>query len=201
MDFREVLYEYIIPIGVEIDWMTITGTKSNPYQHIGWVYYTDGTKANWDMDIDQSWNLPVTMNSAPPSNVGWVADMTGKICAGVLEFAIGFLGGAEVGLTRSLLGRTTRGAVKYSDDLVNAAKQAYPKLAEKTNLHHIVPKYLGGPINGPTVPLNGAYHQMITNEFRALWPYGRGITPSATELEDIIKQVYFKFPLPPGYGY
>ena len=47
---------------------------------------------------------------------------------------------------------------------------------------------------------NQAYHQMITNEFRALWGYGKGV-PSATELQSIMKQVYSKYPLPPGYGF
>jgi len=129
VDFREVLHEYIIPIGVEIDWMTISGTKSNPYQHIGMVYYTDGTKANWDMDIDQSWNLPVTMNSIPSTNVGWVADMTGKICAGVLEFAIGFLGGAEVGLVRSTSIAKSIGRVFWSSGGNEAVKVAAREFA------------------------------------------------------------------------
>jgi len=50
---------------------------------------------------------------------------------------------------------------------------------------------------GPTVPLDGAYHQMITNEFRNLAPYGSGpVTPE--QLQDLMNSVYDKFPLPPG---
>ncbi len=64
--------------------------------------------------------------------------------------------------------------------------------------HHITPKYLGGDKNGPLIPLDGAYHQVITNEFRTLWPYGKGI-PSALELQNIMEQVYSKYPLPPGH--
>ena len=91
-----------------------------------------------------------------------------------------------------------KGVVKYSDDLVKSAQKLYPNKAGKIELHHITPKYLGGAKNGPLVPLDGAYHQVITNEFRALWPYGKGV-PSATELQNIMKQVYSKYPLPPGY--
>jgi len=180
--FREVLVEYIIPAGVQIDWMTITGTRSNPYQHIGWVYYTDGTKANWDMDIDQSWNLPVSMNSAP-SNVGWVADMTGKICAGVLEFAIGFLGGAEVGLLRSSFAKTAesgmRGGLnlfkwgaaqtskptgwKIGDYMLHLPNMGTPKLNWKANYGALRSEMkLGMPIfdsyrltNGSLIPTGG----------------------------------------------
>jgi hypothetical protein len=56
--FWEVFTEYIIPVSVEIDWISVSGCASNPYQYIGMVYFTDGTKANWDTWIDQSWNLP-----------------------------------------------------------------------------------------------------------------------------------------------
>ncbi len=93
-----------------------------------------------------------------------------------------------------------KGVTQYSDDLVKAAQKIYPKKAGTTQLHHITPKYLGGAKNGSLVPLDGAYHQMITNEFRALWGYGKGV-PSATELQSIMKQVYTKYPLPPGYGF
>ena len=82
--------------------------------------------------------------------------------------------------------------------LEKSAKLKYPKLATQIHKHHITPKYLGGAKNGPLVPLNAAYHQMITNEFRALWDYGIDV-PSATELQRIMKKVYETFPLPPGY--
>lgn len=61
--------------------------------------------------------------------------------------------------------------------------------------HHITPKYLGGPKNGPTVPLRRSYHQMITNAFRQLWKYGQA-PPSKEKLKSIMKEVYRKFPLP-----
>jgi len=80
------------------------------------------------------------------------------------------------------------------DDLVKEAQDAYPAKAGDIELHHITPKYLGGPADGPTVPLDAAYHQLITNEFRSLWPYGSG-RPDPQELERIMNDVYEKYPL------
>jgi len=79
--------------------------------------------------------------------------------------------------------------------LLKAAQQAYPKLAGKTQLHHITPKYLGGPANGPLIKLDAAYHQQITNAFRTEWGYGLG-KPSEAKLLEIMNTVYSKFPLP-----
>jgi len=117
---------------------------------------------------------------------------------------MGFLSsGNSLGVTNitnlapKLLPKVAKG-VKYSDDLVTAAQKLYPNKAGKIELHHPIPKYLGGPIIQKLVPLDAAYHQLITNEFRALWPYGKGV-PSASELQNIMKQVYSKYPLPPGY--
>jgi hypothetical protein len=45
------------------------------------------------------------------------------------------------------------------------AKKMYPKKARKVEGHHITPKYLGGDPNGPKVDINGAYHQLVTNDF------------------------------------
>lgn len=88
--------------------------------------------------------------------------------------------------------------MQYSDDLVKTAQKLYPNKAGTTQLHHIAPKYLGGAADGALVPLDGAYHQIITNEFRSLYPYGQGALDEAERLI-IMKQVYTKFPLPPGY--
>ena len=79
--------------------------------------------------------------------------------------------------------------------LTDEAAKLYPKLAGKTHLHHIMPKYLGGAADGARVKLDAAYHQLITNEFRRLAPYG-GARPSPARVEQIMKQVYSKFPLP-----
>ncbi len=90
--------------------------------------------------------------------------------------------------------RLTGGMCKYAQESA-AAKLAYPLLAGKIQQHHITPKYLGGAANGPTVALDAAYHQLITNEFRRLHPYGSA-TPTATRLKEIMDLVYSKYPLP-----
>jgi hypothetical protein len=82
--------------------------------------------------------------------------------------------------------------------LVASARSQYPKKAGKIEQHHITPRYLGGLINGPTVPLDAAYHQLITNEFRRLYHYGQE-PPDVERLQRILQQVYDKYPLPPGY--
>ena len=83
------------------------------------------------------------------------------------------------------------------NELQEAARQAYPGKAGTTQLHHITPKYLGGPKDGPLVELDAAYHQQITNEFRVQWPYGSP-RPSPQELQRIMQAVYTKYPLSPG---
>lgn len=93
------------------------------------------------------------------------------------------------------LAKAASGANKYSDDLVKSAQKLYPNKAGKTELHHITPKYLGGAKNGPRVPLDGAYHQQITNAFRKLRPYGKP-KPTEAELNIILEKVYSQFPLP-----
>jgi RHS repeat-associated protein len=101
-------------------------------------------------------------------------------------------------LTRSapkIMVEASEGVIKSYDDFVKEAQKLYPNKSGKIELHHITPKYLGGAKNGAVIPLDASYHQVITNEFRSLWPYGNGI-PSATELENIMNQVYSKYPLP-----
>jgi hypothetical protein len=91
------------------------------------------------------------------------------------------------------------GGTKYVD-LVKSAQKLYPNKAGVTEMHHITPKYLGGTTNGSLVPLNGSYHQVITNEFRHLHPYGLP-QPDPQGLRNILELVYRKYPLPPGYKY
>ena len=85
----------------------------------------------------------------------------------------------------------------YSDDLLRAAQKEFPGKAGKIEMHHIEPKYLGGDPNGPLAPLDAAYHQQITNEFRRLAPYGQ-TPPCPTEVQRIMQEVYKKYPLPPA---
>ncbi len=76
------------------------------------------------------------------------------------------------------------------------AADRYPKKAGRPEDHHIRPKYLGGgnEPNNIQQGLDGAYHQLITNEFRKEAPYGQGVPE---DVEDIIERVYKKLPLPP----
>jgi RHS repeat-associated protein len=92
---------------------------------------------------------------------------------------------------------TAESAAPVYEDLVQAAQEAYPGKAGVTELHHVTPKYLGGAADGPTVALDAAYHQQITNEFRSLWPYGDA-QPNPQQLHEILQKVYNKYPLPPG---
>ncbi len=78
--------------------------------------------------------------------------------------------------------------------LETEAAQKYIKKAKRHEWHHITPKYTGGDPKGEMVYLPSPYHQMITNEFRALYPYRQG---PATEVvrKQIEKQVYRKYPI------
>jgi RHS repeat-associated protein len=82
------------------------------------------------------------------------------------------------------------------EDAVAQAQQQFPNLAGKIEQHHITPQYLGGAANGPTVRLNAAYHQCITNAFRNQWKYGTGTMPNPEELQGIMQRVYGTYPLP-----
>ena len=66
---------------------------------------------------------------------------------------------------------------------------------DRIELHHITPKYLGGAKKGPLAAIPRWYHQLITNAFRELAPYGKPI-PSPEKVLEIMKQVYDKLPLP-----
>jgi RHS repeat-associated protein len=98
--------------------------------------------------------------------------------------------------TGDIAGSVARGGARSVDDLVKAAQSKFPGKAGKIEQHHVTPKYLGGDPKGPTVPIDAAYHQEITNAFRAEWEFGRGMLPSEAQLRDIMQRVYERFPLP-----
>ncbi|HEX5753688.1 MAG TPA: hypothetical protein VFZ09_46290 [Archangium sp.] len=76
------------------------------------------------------------------------------------------------------------------------ARTAFPHLFGKPKQkHHLHPKYLGGVDDGPTVDVDPAYHQLITNAFRREHPYGQEI-PSPAQQQEIMRKVYAKYPLP-----
>jgi RHS repeat-associated protein len=81
-------------------------------------------------------------------------------------------------------------------NLMQQARQLYPKLCNKVNqMHHPIPQYLGGPANQELVELEAPYHQLITNAFRNLAPYGQPI-PDSQSVQNIVNQVYSQLPLP-----
>jgi hypothetical protein len=88
------------------------------------------------------------------------------------------------------------GSAKKVAQLTKRAQELYPKKAGRTELHHIIPKYLGGDPKGTLIALNGSYHQLITNAFRDEWGYRQG-RPTAERLQQILRTVYKKYPLPP----
>jgi hypothetical protein len=88
-----------------------------------------------------------------------------------------------------------RAAREAYEAAVEAAQRKFPGKAGRIEEHHVTPKYLGGDPHGPTVPIDAAYHQEITNAFRAEWGYGRA-RPSAAEVQRIMDRVYRRFPLP-----
>lgn len=86
--------------------------------------------------------------------------------------------------------------VKYKQGMAEAY-QKYPNKAGKIEYHHVIPKYILGYDNGVVVPIDAAYHQLITNEFRLRWGYGKGYIKDNEYLEQIIREVYDKYPLSP----
>ena len=108
-------------------------------------------------------------------------------------------GGTEAvakGVGKAFLKLNAKRNISNIEKLVVEARKRYPKKAGKTELHHIVPKYLGGDAKGSKVAIDGAYHQVITNEFRSAFPYGQRKKPSPEQLKSILKTVYSKYPIP-----
>jgi RHS repeat-associated protein len=101
-------------------------------------------------------------------------------------------------VTMSVVAKSAPGEAALFEDLVAAAQKAFPDKAGRTELHHITPKYLGGNPKGPLAPLDAAYHQQITNAFRRRAPYNKP-KPSSEDLQQIMKDIYSQYPLPPGH--
>jgi hypothetical protein len=97
---------------------------------------------------------------------------------------------AAVTLERKVATAAEKAIIKR---LTADAEKIYPKLVGRVQGHHEIPLYLGGPKNGPVTKLNAAYHQLITNAFRKLAPYGEKYEGS---LQKLLEKVYSRFPLP-----
>ena len=79
-------------------------------------------------------------------------------------------------------------------DLLQQAQEQFPNKANQIEGHHVVPQYLGGPVDGPIVDIDASYHQLLTNAFRQAWAYGQG-QPSLDQLREILTFVYGQIPL------
>jgi hypothetical protein len=173
------------------------------------VYEQDGSVANYNKDgtLINKWLPEMEIGSRSHSQDPMLVPtyLLHNVVMGTFLAAVGGgAGNAGRGLRASRVlrySKTAKGGLQYSDDLVKAAQKLYPNKAGLTELHHITPKYLGGAPNGPLVPLNGSYHQQITNAFRQAWAYGKGPITDPVLRRQIMNQVYKQFPLPPGFTY
>lgn len=84
-------------------------------------------------------------------------------------------------------------------EALKEAQVRYPAHQGYQN-HHLVPIYLGGARDGVTYRLQSAYHQAITQEFRSKWSYGQGKMPTAERRQEILLEVYSKYPIPQLIG-
>lgn len=124
-------------------------------------------------------NIPFSGISSPSASNG-----TEKAAVGA-----GFLAGF-------LVPEGEAGKAAKIGNLTAEAEKLYPAKAGLSELHHVIPKYLGGAADGEVAKIPAAYHQLITNAFRTLAPYGEKIERSAQELGTILKDVYSRYPLP-----
>jgi hypothetical protein len=138
-------------------------------------------------DVSGTWEDPAVYLSFTFG--GWASGLFSTTFWGAATACIGN------GICASLTGMVGGAGASNVNSLVQQAQQQYPNKAGNIELHHIFPKYLGGDPNGTQVAIDAAYHQIITNAFRALWPYGQG-APTAAEAQRIMQQVYESFPLP-----
>jgi len=83
--------------------------------------------------------------------------------------------------------------VEYQLNL-ERAEARYLSKKGRCELHHIFPKYLGDDPGGERALIPAAYHQLITNAFRDLWPYGL-VPPDAATAQGILDAVYKLYPL------
>jgi len=123
-----------------------------------------------------------------------------------LYTGVGSLGAAvAIGLAAPALGATSlsplpaalaseSGMALTVGGMIAAAEERYPKLVGISHWHHVIPRYIGGLNNWIQVHIPAAYHQLLTNEFRRLWPYGKG-RPPAERAAEIVQEVLSKYPL------
>lgn len=79
------------------------------------------------------------------------------------------------------------------------AERLYPSKVGQYEEHHVWPRYMGGPEDGPRYRVPAPYHQLITNAFRRQWNYGKG-TPREEVAKEIMMKVYSEYPIPQLIG-
>ncbi len=86
----------------DVKWGYFAGTRPDPYQFLTLVL-NNGTRLQYDLTLNYGDNNQSTSTTARSgNNANFVADITGRICAGAIEFFMSaFMGGGEVGLIRS----------------------------------------------------------------------------------------------------
>ena len=126
-----------------------------------------------------------------------------SMAVGITEVSGGFGNGVKTGVRYTSRPSISTIQTSRYEAAVREAQSLFPQKAGKIELHHIRPKYLGGAKNGKLVPLDAAYHQVITNAFRKELPYGLGWTKKMeyNEWLEYARRVYSQYPLPPGYTY
>ncbi len=147
-------------------------------------------------DFERTMRNPLVQRIHQSAADFWGHPVTEAVVDVTLTVVTAGTGSAAKGVAKSMIKRNVKqGAKTNIKKLVTEAQQRYPRKAGKIEMHHIVPKYLGGDPKGPMVGIDGAYHQMITNEFRSLYPYGQK-KPSTEQLGRILESVYSKYPIP-----
>jgi RHS repeat-associated protein len=150
---------------------------------------TTGQKVKSALNRSSAW---VDENLAIPVAILWLGENEGED-----DLAM-----EQVSETEDVIEQKAEAAESSVSDkigkLTDQAKKLFPKKANKPDEdHHITPKYLGGDPNGPTARISAAYHQLITNAFRELAPYGQKVEYSAEQVKNFMSDVYSKYPLPP----
>jgi hypothetical protein len=114
-----------------------------------------------------------------------------------VETAHTFFVGTGQWLVHNTCGRVSTPTNETIGRLTPDAESLWPAKAGRIELHHVRPKYLGGDPMGALVSIPAAYHQLITNAFRALAPYGSATTRALTDAEviRIMDAVYRNFPI------
>jgi hypothetical protein len=164
---------------VHVDGEVVEATYNHPF----WV--VEKQAFVWAQDLVPGEHLLLADGRAPPIESIFSHDETMSVYNLSIANIHTFYVGSSSALVHNSCGPTLQ-------QLREAAANYPNKVGDE--LHHVVPKYLGGPANGPLVKLPASYHQVITNAFREEWAYGQA-RPTLGQLSDILGRVYSRFPI------